>query len=522
MATPEKVDVVIVGAGATASVFAAVLAEAGRSVLVLESGPARKLSDLYSSQIWARRLKWSTPHLADKGTHSLWFNFNAGRGYGGAAIHHYGIWPRYHEEDFKLRTRYGRALDWPIEYGDLRPWYDRIQADCGISGDAIAEKWRPPGDPYPLPPMQEFGQARVLRRGFEGVGMHVAPMPVAILTQPYKGRPACIYDGWCDAGCPIGALANPLVEYLPRAVKAGARMQADSHVTRILVDGSGKRANGVEYVNTAGERVVQPAGAVVLAAFTGENVRVLLNSGTTGTAGLANSSGAVGRYVMTHAAMYAFGLFDEETEPYMGVTGGQLLSQDRADKTSNGDAFGGYQWEIGQALKPNDLLGIAMGRAELIGKELDTFMHRAAKHIAVLGSVCEDQPLAQNRIELGEGTDRFGMRLAQSVYSASPDGLKLFEQSVGEARRILQAAGAKDIWTGPMGGQHTMGGTIMGADAAASVTDAWCRTHDVQNLVVGGPSLFPTGSYVNSTYTAMALAMRAADALARDWDGLAA
>ena len=158
--------------------------------------------------------------------------------------------------------------------------------------------------------------------------MHVSPMPLAILTAPYKGRSPCIWDGWCDAGCPIGALANPLVEYFPRATAAGARMQADSHVTRVLTNKKGDRATGVEYVDANGERQVQHADAVVLAAFTIESTRILLNSRTNRHPnGLSNSNDMLGRYLMTHPSVYLFGMFEEETESYMGVTGGHLFNQ---------------------------------------------------------------------------------------------------------------------------------------------------------------------------------------------------
>ncbi len=357
MTTAEKYDVVIVGAGAASSVFAALLAEAGKSVLVLESGPARKLTDLYSSQIWARRLKWSTPHVLESGPNRIWFNVNAGRGFGGAAMHHYGIWPRYHVEDFKMKSTYGRALDWPMEYEELRPHYDEVQTDVGMSGDAELEIWRPPGAPYPQPPVTTFRQHELMAKGFAALDMHTSPMPLAILTKPYKGRQPCIWDGWCDAGCPTGALTNPMVEYFPRATKAGAVMQADSHVTRVLTNAKGDRATGVEYVDADGSKQTQAAEMVILAAFTVENVRIMLNSANGAHPdGLANSSGTLGRYITTHPAVYLFGMIEgEDTQSYMGVTGGHLFNQDRFQKDKTKAAFGSRQREIGQALKPNDL-----------------------------------------------------------------------------------------------------------------------------------------------------------------------
>ena len=134
--TMEPVDVVVVGTGAAGSVFAAVLAEAGRDVLVLERGHARKMEDLYSSQTWARRLKWGSPHVVDGGPESIWYNFNAGHGYGGAAIHHYAVWPRYHEDDFKERSLYGKSLDWPSSGRAGAPLADPAGAASAGAGAA--------------------------------------------------------------------------------------------------------------------------------------------------------------------------------------------------------------------------------------------------------------------------------------------------------------------------------------------------------------------------------------------------
>lgn len=514
----DHAEVVIVGAGAAGSVFAAVLAEAERQVRVLETGPARRLTDLYSSQMWARRLKWAVPHVAELTRDSVWFNLNAGRGYGGAAAHHFALWPRMHADDFKLKSSFGKGLDWPIDYADLQPWYDRVQADIGIAGDAEAEIWRPPGAPYPLRPVPRFAQGEVLARGFAKVGLHVSPVPLAILTRPYKGRPACIWDGWCEAGCPTGALANPLVEYLPRATAAGAKLQPGCHVSRVLTDRAGKRATGVEYFDEHGARRELAADAVILTAFGVENVRILLNSGSARHPhGLANSSGTLGRYLMSHPAVVLFGLFDEDMQNHMGISAGQIFNQDHWTKTGREGAFGSRQWEGAMAFKPNDLLSIAMSRADLFHKDLERFMQRAVRGLGQIAAVCEDLPLAENRIELDGKRDAFGLPLARIHYNTSPDGLGLWNEAVEEGKKIMTAAGATEVWHGPKVAQHITGGTIMGADPARSVANGFGQAHDVANLYIGGGGLFPTGSAVNSTYTIHALALRSAAHLRDNW-----
>ena len=515
----EKVDAVIVGTGAASSVYAALLAEAGKSVVMLEKGTARKLDDLYSSQTWARRLKWATPHVMEESKDSIWYNFNAGHGYGGAAIHHYAVWPRYHPEDMKEYSLYGEALDWPFEYDVLRPWYDKVMMDVGMSGDAEKEIWRPAGDPYPLPPVLVSNHGKVLARGFEARGMHTSPIPMAILSQPYKGRQACIWDGWCDAGCPTGALANPLVHYIPRAVKAGAITQPDSYVTRVLMDKKGERATGVEYYDSKGVRHEQRADVVVLGAFTIENPRIMFNSATSKHKnGLGNSSGMLGKYIMSHPAVTAFGLFEEETQNHIGATGGQLLNQDRFPKDKG--AFGSQQWEIALALKPNDLLGIAMSRADLFGNDLHKFMEKASRSMTSMVAVAEDQPMIENRIELSGKKDKFGMPLALVRHTWHEETRKLFHDTAKEGLEIVKAAGAKEAWHSPPGGQHIMGGTIMGEDPAKSVTNENAQCHDIPNLVIGGGGIFPTSSCVNSTYTIHAMAMKSASHLTKHWGSI--
>lgn len=516
MKTLEKVDVVIVGSGASGSLIAARLSEAGKETLVLEAGPGRDMPDLVSSQLWARRLKWGGSPVIETGKQPIGYAFNAGWGIGGSAMHHYGVWPRLHPEDFNMKSLFGKGLDWPIDYEELRPHYDRVQKEVGLSGDAVAEVWRPDGEPYPMKPVPLFAQSRIIAKGFEAKDMTTAPLPLALNSEVYDGRAACIWDGWCDAGCPIGALANPLATYLPRAESAGATIKANATVTRIVSDQSGKRATGVEFAGLNGEKIVQPADIVVLAAFAVQSPRLLLISG------LANSSGLVGKYMMTHPAGLIYGMFDEETESHMGATGGQLLCQDgyAKDQHASKTAFGSYQWMIAQAVKPNDLLGFATTRGDLFGTKLHSFMKQAAHGFATMTAAVEDLALACNQLVLSDTADEHGVPLAKVTHSAHEHTIALWNHTLQEGQEIFRAAGAKTVWTGPMGAMHILGGTIMGDDPAQSVTNSYGQTHDIANLFVAGPGLFPASGGVNPTFTVNALASRASDYLLGEWGSI--
>ena len=519
----KKVDAVIVGSGAAGSAIAAKLAVGGKKVVILEAGPDRDNQSLISSAIWARRLKWSGAPVIEEGENPIGHAFNAGYGVGGSAMHHYAVWPRLHREDFQVRTQYDRARDWPISYDDLRPYYDQVQHESGIAGDAEQEIWRPPGEAYPMSPVPRFAQGEMIARGFEKQGMHTAPLPLAVTTRSYNGRSVCLWDGWCDAGCPIGALANPLTTDLPIALGHAAVLQADATVTRILSNDAGEFVTGVEFTNESGETNKLMADLVVLAAFTVQNPRLLLASATDKhPTGLANSSGIVGKFVMSHPAALVYGLFDEKTDCHMGAFGGQLLNQDGYSKATHAEAgaFGSYQWMIAQAVKPNDLLGIATSRPDLFGNDLHAFMKNGAHGFASMTAVIEDLPVAKNAVTLSDQTDRSGVPLARVTHTTHAESKALWQAALVEGQAVFKASGAREVWTGPQASMHIMGGTIMGEDSTNSVCNSYGQTHDISNLLVAGAGLFPTSGGVNPTFSIHALAARTSEHLLQNWHSI--
>lgn len=515
MTPPDETEIVIVGAGAAGCLMAAHLAEAGKSVVVLEAGPGWTTDDLVSSQIWARRLKWGGPPVQVSADHrGFGHNINTGWGLGGSALHHYATWPRMHDAAFRTESLFGRGRDWPFEGAELRLWYDRLQAGVGISGDAAAEPWRPAGDPYPLPPQLLFAQAELLKRGFDKLELPVAPLPAAIATAEYKGRAACVYDGWCDAGCPILSLANPFATHLPRAKAAGAMFVPDATVTRIL-PANRDRARGVEWADASGKRRRLDAEQVVLAASAINNPRLMLCSACPEwPAGLGNARDQVGRNFMLDAVALVYGLFVQETENAMGVSAGQLYHR-ACYGEREGAPFGSYQWQIAPALKPNDIFGIAVTRADLFGHELHQFMARAARHMASQVAMIEQLPRPENRVRLSPQRDHFGVPLAHVEHSFDEETKTLWAFVVQEGRRIMTAAGATESWAGPFNAGHLIGGTLIGDDPEASVADPMGRLHDVENVVLAGSGLFPTSGGVSPTFTLSALALRSAEHMLR-------
>ena len=524
MATNEKVDVAIVGAGASGSVFAAVLAKAGKKVVMLESGPDWKLSDLISSDFWGRRLKAAGAPFLLEGKNPFGYGFQSGWGVGGAALHYFANFPRLLPNDFKIKSEHGRALDWPISYQDVGPYYDKTARDLGVSGDAKAEEiWRPAGAPYPMPPMKTFRHGEIWLKGFEAAGIRMVPASVGMNSTEYNGRPACIYDGWCHVGCPTGALANPQVTYLADARKAGAEVRPRSTVTRVRTNPQGTKVTAVEYYDEKREHQVQEASTVVLAAWSSQNPRIMLNSATDKHPRGSPIPAACSANISCATSARALdAIFDEDVQNYMGTTGSQFMSYDRYGKTSHKGVFGSTFIVAGSALKTSDLRVSPM-RASTCSAPTCTRScggrRAGTPESAHSAKNCRTSKTASSSQAKRTSS---GCRWAGS-FTASTRMRRTVERQFRGRSQDRQGAGAKEAWSA-RGNQptiHLMGGTIMGMEAGTSVVNSYGQSHEIPNLYVAGPGIFPTGGASNPTYTIFALSLRGAEHLATNWSTIA-
>jgi choline dehydrogenase-like flavoprotein len=500
-------DVVVVGAGACGALVAKELAGHGLSVVVLEAGrrydPAR---DLPNTEANAAKIMWSEPRVS-AGRDGVVPKM--GVGVGGGTLPWLGVAPRFRRDDFRTHSAEGVGADWPIGYDDLRAYYAKVERELGVAGQCGPFA----AEPYalPMPPHRMNWAAQLLARGARALGARPFAPPVAINSSAYDGRPACIYCGWCASGCPTGAKATTLDTHLAKAEKLGARVVSEAFVHRVRYDRSLGRVSGVLYRDGAGREYELGARLVVLAAHAVETPRLLLLSAdATFPDGLANSSGLVGKGLMSHPTWQVFGTFDEPVNAYKGMQMGHVMVADYLAPDARRGCARGFAL-VSYMMTPATYATLG---GPLYGAELKDFLYDFA-HTAAWWAHAEGLPCDANAVTLDpEVKDARGLPVARLTYEWTANDRALAAAARDTGMAMMHASGARKVRVGLHYGAHAMGTCRMGADARTSVVNSFGQAHDVPNLFVCDTSGFVTSAGVNPTLTAMAIANRSADYIA--------
>jgi choline dehydrogenase-like flavoprotein len=579
----ESYDVVIVGSGAGGGQTAYTLTMEGAKVLMLEAGrnydPVKE-TPMFQTYGQAPLAGSSTPdkpfgfhdatidggwtvpgepYVSDSDDPRSKFMWWRSRMLGGRTNHWGRISLRNGPYDFKPHSRDGLGFDWPISYEDVAPYYDKVEMLIGVYGTNEGLENTPDSPPGVLHPAPKprIGELLLQKRA-KTIGVPVIPAHRAVITQrmdfvniPPKLHPnnpraqrilsedmqrraACFWATPCGRGCSIRANYQSTTVHLPPALATGnLDILPNAMAREITQDDSGK-ATGVSYIDktTGNERHVR-ARIVVVAASACESVRLLLNSKSNRyPAGLANSSGLVGKYIMDTVGTSTGGQIPllENLPPINedGAGGMHLYSPWWLYQEQLAGKLGfarGYHIEIGsgkQMPQVNTLAGIEFATGGSYGRKFKEDARRYyGSFVSMSGrgemipnekSFCAIDPNVKDK--WGIPVLRFHWEWSQHELGQVAHMRKTFAdivEAMGGTVRRSHATDPRDYIAN--GGQiiHEVGGAIMGGDPKKSVTNQWGQTWDVKNVFLTDGAPFVSNADKNPTLTIMALAWRASD-----------
>jgi len=544
-------DAVIIGSGITGGWAAKELTEKGLNTLVLEAGrtivpgqdyvehvPVWELKyrywdnraerartqpiqrecfyacDEYSHKFFVRDDE--NPYSCDPGKHFSWIR---GRQVGGKSITWGRQSYRWSDLDFEANLKDAVAVDWPIRYGDIAPWYDYVEEFAGISGQAEGLPQLPDGKF--LPPMEmtcvELDFKAALAKHFDDRMMTIGRS--AVLTQVHKGRAACHYCGVCHRGCITQSYFSSLNSTLPAAQKTGRfTLRPYSVVHSLIFDPKTRKVSGVRVIDAQTKNALEFKGRIVfLCASTLESTRILLNSATAEFSnGLANSSGELGHNLMDHhMGAGANGMMPghEDKMPFGNRPNGIYIPRFRNVNTKQKEFIRGYGYQ-GGGFREGWSRGTWMTG---IGADLKNALKKPGPWRFGVGGFGECLPNHGNYVEVDkEKLDAWGIPTLK-IHCAWGDNEHAMSRDIAvQAGEMLAAAGAEDIQvyqdiSSPGLGIHEMGTSRMGRDPKTSVLNAHNQAHDVNNLFVTDGGCMTSSACVNPSLTYMALTARACD-----------
>lgn len=522
-----EADVVLIGGGITAAMAAKRLAEKkpGLKIVIVEAG--KRLFDFENRMSYRERYlaygenPWPGDFIVDQGGAGI---ISRSMAVGGSAMHWGGVTNRFSLEDTRLKSLYGLAVDWPIEWTELERYYCDAERELGVAGEEppLVEDKR--SEPYPMPPMPLTYNLKTLKTWAEKSGVPFWGTPAAKNTvDGYAGRSICKRCNTCEV-CPTGARYSPDWTFKKLLEEKRIELHDETLVRRLVPHDTTNRIVRAEAVKQdgTGDTITYEAGTFVLTSgYAWSSHLLLLSAGGRFPQGLANRSGLVGRYMTGHSFIQAWIEMDAELYPGMNDQHSLISRQFfRCDPKKPYVRHDLRVWESpvtkGPRLK-NDA-GAFMFGDELLA---DWRQRTRARGVARVRTYLDVHPDRESRLTLdstnknrwGDPMPKIEHRL-DAATTARHDAsrqhvMDLFAQlAKADNGRVVQTNEGDYL-------DHPGGGCRMGNDPSTSVVNPWGRTHDHGNLwVIGSPTL-PTGGCTNGTLTFVALTLRSAGELAK-------